>query len=193
MINSCSLREQLFVYVSPSITLFPTTYALVFGTRHGIPQFVDDTHKLYKDGYFKRLIISGGITDGGRCSEAGMMSRQLAERGIPKSVMILEGRARNTEENVRFSRAEVEDPNIREILLIGKMSSARRYIMTVRKQWPEIKHICCHRVNYFGCEEQFWWKNREFRQRVIGECRKIRSYLEKGHIAEIEVVNGVVI
>jgi len=193
MISGCSIRERLFLYVSPYIKLFPTTYALVFGTRHGVSQFADDIHKLYREGYFRKLIISGGTTVGSSCSEAGVMSQELMLRGMPKAIMVLEGKAKNTEENVKFSRAEVKDPDIREIMLIGKMSSARRYIMTVRRQWPEIKHICCHRVNYFGCEEQFWWKNREFRQRVIGECRKIRSYLEKGHIAEIEIVDGVVI
>jgi len=65
-------------------------------------------------------------------------------------------------------------------------------VMTVRKQWPEIRRICCYGVNYFSCTEEYWWKDREFRNRVICECRKIRSYIEKQFISDISIVDGVV-
>ena len=41
----------------------------------------------------------------------------------------------------------VKDLGIKEVLLIGKISSKRRYVMTVKKSWPEIKGVCCHGVN----------------------------------------------
>jgi hypothetical protein len=105
----------------------------------------------------------------------------------------VEDQATNTGENVAFSRAIVKDIGITELFLIGKISSKRRYIMTVKKQCPEISKICCHGVNYFPCDEVHWWKDEEFRRRVISECKKLRSYIEKGFIAEISIVDGTVI
>jgi hypothetical protein len=59
----------------------------------------------------------------------------------------------NTGENVIFAREKLKGLSIEEILLIGKISSKRRYVMTVRKQWPEIRKICCLGVSYFSCGE----------------------------------------
>jgi len=191
--NRYAKREQIISYVSPYVALFPTRYALEFGTRHGTSAFTDDILSLYHRGYFTNLIISGGITQQSAPSEAWTICQALVARGIPGDSIVLEDKATNTGENVAFSRARLKDLGITEMLLIGKISSKRRYIMTVRKQWPEIGRICCHGVNYFPCDEEHWWKNEEFRKRVISECRKIRSYVEKGFISEISIVDGSVI
>jgi uncharacterized SAM-binding protein YcdF (DUF218 family) len=169
-------RTHIISYVSPHISLFPTTYALAFGTRHGVTEFADDILNLYHQAYFENLIISGGVTQGSIHSEASVMFQALVKRGIREEFLILEDRATNTGQNVTFVREQVKDLGIKELLLIGKISSKRRYVMTVRKQWPEIRRICCHGVNYFSCAEECWWKDRDFRNRVFSECRKIRSY-----------------
>jgi uncharacterized SAM-binding protein YcdF (DUF218 family) len=191
--NKYEKRKQIISYISPRVVLFPTTYALVFGTRHGVSDFVDDIVSLYDHGYFKSLIISGGVTRQGTVSEASTIFHALVKRGIPERSIIVEDKARNTGENVLFSRAMAKDLQITEILLIGKISSKRRYIMTVRKQWPEIRKICCHGVNYFSCDVEHWWKDTEFRTRVISECRKLCSYIERGFISDISIVDGVVV
>ena len=179
-------------YVSPPVSLFPTTYALVFGTRHGIREFAEDIQSLYVQGYFKNLIISGGATDGQPLTEARVIAQELMGRGIPENLLVLEHKATNTGQNVAFTREQVAALGITELLLIGKISSKRRYMMTIRKQWPEIRKLCCHGVNYFSCPAQRWWKDGEFRRRVISEHRKIASYIDKGFISEISISNGVV-
>jgi uncharacterized SAM-binding protein YcdF (DUF218 family) len=193
LMSKYAKREQIISYVSPHVVLFPTKYALVFGTRHGVSEFVEDILSLYGQGYFKSLIISGGITRQDTLSEAGTIFQALVKRGVPEDSIVLEDKATNTGENVLFSRAKVRDLGITEILLIGKICSKRRYIMTVRKQWPEIQRICCHGVNYFPRDVAQWWKDEEFRKRVISECRKLRSYIEKGFIADVSIVGGVVV
>jgi uncharacterized SAM-binding protein YcdF (DUF218 family) len=190
--NKYAKRQRIISYVAPYVALFPTTYALVFGTRHGMSAFADDILSLYSGGYFRNLIISGGITHEGTLSEARTLFQELGARGIPEDIITLEETATNTSENVIFSRAQVQALNIKEIFLIGKISSKRRYIMTVKKRWPEIRRICCHGVNYFRSKEEHWWRDEEFRRRVLSECRKIRSYIEKGLISEVSIVNGVV-
>lgn len=186
-------RRRIIEYVAPSVFLFPARFAFVFGTRHGVPVFVTEILSLYHKGYFEKLIVSGGVTAPGTQPEAAMISEALVERGFPESAMILEDKAVNTGENVVFSREKVKDKNVKELLLIGKISSKRRYIMTVRRQWSEVQEICCHGVNYFSAPEAQWWKDREFRLRVISEYKKIPIYLEQGFISEVSIDNGVVL
>lgn len=174
------------------MSLFPTKFALVFGTRHGVPHFAEEILSLQRRGYFRNLIISGGLTGDSRESEASILYQTLLARGVPKDVMLLEDEAINTAQNVTFTREKVKDIDIKDLLLIGKISSKRRYIMTVRKQWPEIRKICCHGVNYFSCPVDQWWKDREFRTRVISEYRKIPLYIERGYISDVSITNGVV-
>jgi DUF218 domain len=188
-----SIRERIFSYVSPHTALFQSRYALVFGTRHGVSAFADDIVRLYRRSYFDNLIISGGVTPGDTRPEATIMAQELRMRGLPTDIMSLETEATNTGQNVVFGRERMLGVSIPRLLLIGKISSARRYIMTVRKQWPEIAQLCCYRVNYFGCDEQHWWRHREFRTRVITEARKIRTYIALGYISEISIVNDLVL
>ena len=185
-------RQQIIAYVAPHVSLFPTKFALVFGTRHGVRKFAEEILSLYRQGYFEKVIISGGVIDQSRRSEASILSQLLLSHGIEEDMMLIEDKATNTGENVTFTREKVKDLGVKDLLLIGKISSKRRYIMTVRKQWPEIRRICCHGVNYFSCPVDQWWKDREFRARVMSECRKIPFYVEKGFISDVAIVNGIV-
>lgn len=181
-------REQIIAYVAPEVSLFATKFALVFGTRHGVPQFAEQTCALYRQRYFTNLIISGGATSQKYPSEAAVLYKALLSRGIPENTITLEERAMNSGQNVIFTREEMKDFAIEELLLIGKISSKRRYIMTVRQQWPQIARICCHGVNYFSVPTEKWWKDREFRMRVLSECRKIPIYVKNGLISEVSIV-----
>jgi uncharacterized SAM-binding protein YcdF (DUF218 family) len=185
-------RQQIIEYVAPDVSFFKAKFALVFGTRHGVPRFAEEILALYGQGYFTNLIVSGGPTGRRVEPEAVVLSRLLLSYGIPGEALVIEDQAMNTGENVIFSREKVRHEDIFELFLIGKISSKRRYIMTVRKQWPEVKRICCHGVNYFSMATQEWWKDQEFRTRAINEYRKIPRYLEKGFISEVSIINGVV-
>lgn len=107
------------------------------------------------------MIISGGVIGQSEDSEASVLRRALISRGIPEHVILVEDRAVNTGQNVILTRKKVKDVGVKDLLLIGKISSKRRYIMTVRKQWPEIRRICCHGVNYFSVPVDQWWKDLE--------------------------------
>lgn len=99
----------------------------------------------------------------------------------------------NTGQNVVFTREILKDYAVEELLLIGKISSKRRYIMTVRKQWPEISRICCHGVNYFSVLTNQWWRDREFGHRVLSEYRKVSDYIQRGFISEVRIIDGIVL
>jgi hypothetical protein len=186
------IRDEIISYVAPYTRLSPSNYALVFGTRHGVDEFVGDIRKLYRRGYFEHLIISGGATGGGEDTEAAVIQNALIEQGFDARKIIIEDKARNTGENVIFTKELMRDIKISELLLIGKICSKRRYMMTVKKQWPGIKNIICHGVNYFACDARQWWRDKNFRTRVINEARKIPTYAARQFITEIEIVDGIV-
>lgn len=141
--------------------------------------------RLFAEGYFEAVVVSGGRTSGSSIPEAVEIAAALVQTGLPRGRILLEPLARNTGENVFFSRKLL--PSARNLLLLGKIYAKRRYAMTVRRQWPEIQELCCHGLNYFAVPRNRWWCDSGLRSRVIAECRKIPAYLDRGYLQEIEV------
>jgi uncharacterized SAM-binding protein YcdF (DUF218 family) len=176
-------------YVMPSFPPSPSDLGFLFGTRHGVPEFCDAAVRLWRDGMFRRLLVSGGRTGDLPFAEADVIADHLVGLGIPESALILETAATNTGENVRFGRARVAEvmdvASIGSVVVIGKACSARRYLMTLRRHWPGLRMSVCP-VNYFGVPLDRWHEHDEFRARVLGEFAKIPHYLAEGFLAEIE-------
>ncbi|MNT68998.1 hypothetical protein D3C72_2072740 [compost metagenome] len=83
-------------------------------------------------------------------SEASEIAQLLISAGLSKTRIILEESSQNAGENVRYTRDIVKNRGIRELLLIGKLYAKRRYVMTIKKQWPEIERVSCFAVSFFG-------------------------------------------
>lgn len=176
-------------YMMPVFPPQPSDLGFLFGTRHGVPEFCEAAHTMWKAGIFQRLLVSGGNTRGQPRSEADVIGEQLVALGMPASSLILETAATNTGENVRFGRALVAEhmdlASIRSVLVIGKVCSTRRYLMTLQRHWPGLRMSVCP-VNYFGVPTERWHEDDEFRTRVLGEFGKIPGYLDQGFLHEIE-------
>jgi uncharacterized SAM-binding protein YcdF (DUF218 family) len=175
-------------YMMPAFPASPSDLGFLFGTRHGVPQFCEAAYALWSEGMFRRLLVSGGRTRGLSRSEAEVIGERLVQLGMPESVLLLEHAATNTGENVRFGLAKVAqtmDPaTIRSVLVIGKVCSTRRYLMTLQRHWPGWRMSVCP-VNYFGVPAERWHEHEEFRARVIGEFEKIPRYLQEGFLHEV--------
>lgn len=176
-------------YVMPEIPAVRSDLALIFGTRHGVEAFCATVATLWHSQMFLRAIISGGQTRGLPTAEAHVIAGRLREFGVPESALLVEPAAMNTGENVRFARvlAESQLPSEerRSILAVGKVCSARRYLMTLRRHWPE-PTISARWVNYFSVEISNWYQDPEFSARVLGEYRKIPGYIDCGFLRELE-------
>ncbi|MCS0660734.1 YdcF family protein [Massilia terrae] len=124
-------------YVMPSFPARASDLGFLFGTRHGVPEFCAAAHRLWLDGMFTRLLVSGGRTRSSSLAEADVIAERLVGLGIPDSVLILETEATNTGENVQFGRARVAEvmdaAAIRSVVVIGKICSTRRYLMTLQR------------------------------------------------------------
>lgn len=180
--------ESIARYVMPSFPVCASDLGFLFGTRHGVPEFCEAAHELWRNGMFNRLLVSGGRTGSMPLAEAEVIAEQLVALGVPENVLILETEAMNTGENVRFGRekvAEVMDLSvIRSVVVIGKICSTRRYLMTLQRHWPGLSLSVCQ-INYFGIPAERWYEHEEFHARVLGEFNKIPRYLAEGFLEEI--------
>lgn len=102
---------------------------------------------LYHRGFGRRLVCTGGIahqndllaTSWDR-SEAEMFACAAERRGVPRENILMETRATNTAENIRFARAVVEEAGLRprNIVLAVKPFMQRRTWATMAVEWPEM-------------------------------------------------------
>jgi DUF218 domain len=158
----------------------------VFGTREGVPQFVEAILDLWRRRLFATAIVSGGVTPGSALSECAVIKAALVARGVPDTALLEEHEATNTGENVLFSLPVIERAVglacVRSVICLGKICTSRRYPMTLHRHWPEV-HKMLLAVNYFETPVSSWHRDPAFRARVLSEDGKIRPYLERGFIA----------
>ena len=75
----------------------------MFGTREDVDERVDEACRLWREGYFRWAIVSGGVTPGSDLSECEIIAGAMVARGVPADIILREDRAMNTGENVIFS------------------------------------------------------------------------------------------
>jgi uncharacterized SAM-binding protein YcdF (DUF218 family) len=75
--------------------------------------------------------------------EAVHYRERALELGVPGADVLVEPNARNTGENIRFSRAALEEAgaDVSSVLLISKPYEERRAYATARKLWPEVEFV----------------------------------------------------
>ncbi|HET6359180.1 YdcF family protein [Streptomyces sp.] len=75
--------------------------------------------------------------------EAVHYRERALELGVPDAAVLVEPHARNTGENVRLSRAVLEEAGVAvsSVLLISKPYEERRAYATARKLWPEVEIV----------------------------------------------------
>lgn len=177
-------------YVMPPVSEGRADLGLLFGTRHGVDEFCVAAYALWQRGMFPKLLVSGGATGAQAETEAEVIAGRLVRLGMPPEALVLEKAATNTGENVIFSRWLAEErfgqDGVKSLLVIGKVCSMRRYLMTLERHWPQPRRFACA-VNYFGVERDRWHEHDEFRRRVLAEFTKIPQYLKQGFLREVDL------
>lgn len=167
--------------------LKPADLLFLFGTREGVAERVEEALKLWRGGFFRWAIVSGGITPGSHLSECEIIKAAMVERGVPAAIILEEHRAMNTGENVIFSLPIIDAAlgleNIKSVICLGNRWTARRYPMTLQRHWPEVEKMLVT-VDSFATPQALWHTDPEFRRRVLHEWDKIEPYKAKGFIAE---------
>nr|WP_203612135.1 YdcF family protein [Streptomyces cyaneofuscatus] len=126
-------------------TLRPCSVAIGLGSHDlGV---ADTSVDLYKRGMVPLLLFTGATSPTTRKrmprGEAVHYRERALELGVPSAAVLVEPRARNTGENIRFSRAVLEEEGVEatSVLLISKPYEERRAYATARKLWPEVEIV----------------------------------------------------
>ncbi|PDT86595.1 hypothetical protein CO669_29425 [Bradyrhizobium sp. Y36] len=167
--------------------LVPADLLFVFGTREDEMLRAETAARLWRGGYFRWAIVSGGVTPGSEQSECALIKAAMVDAGIPAELVLEEHRAMNTGENVMFSLPIIDAAlglaNIRSVICLGNTWTARRYPMTLHRHWPEVAKMLLT-VDSFATPRALWHTDAEFRRRMLHEWDKIEPYKARGFIAE---------
>jgi uncharacterized SAM-binding protein YcdF (DUF218 family) len=102
------------------------------GYQERVKQAVD----LYHQGHAANLVFSSGFSFVFR--EAELMRDLAVSLGVPTEAVILETKAANTHENVRFVSRILEDQDWNEALLVSSPYHMRRAVLVWRRAAPDI-------------------------------------------------------
>jgi uncharacterized SAM-binding protein YcdF (DUF218 family) len=188
-LNSKNLLNRIGRYVMIKTPVEVADLAFVFGTRDGVEEFAGEIDRYWKRGFFPWIVIAGGSTQGNPNPESDVLFNKLVELGVSENCIICERNSTNTGENVQFSlpliKQHIAFDRIRSIIAVGKISSSRRYLMTLERYWPGPKKMILP-INHFGVPEKRWFEDNEFQARVMEEWNKIPRYLALGFLKEID-------
>ena len=167
--------------------LKPADLLFLFGTREDVAERVEEAFRLWREGFFRWAIVSGGVTPGSDVSECEIIKAAMVARGMPAEKILEERRAMNTGENVIFSLPVIDAAlglnNIRRVICLGNTWTARRYPMTLHRHWPEVEKMLVM-VDSLKTPRALWHTDGEFSRRMLNEWDKIEPYKAKGFIAE---------
>ncbi|MBI3196742.1 MAG: YdcF family protein [Rhodospirillales bacterium] len=170
-----------------STPLRPADLLFVFGTRRGVGETVEAALDLWRRGFFRHAIVSGGMMPGDVRTECEVIKQTMVAGGVPAALILEEHRATNTGENVILSLpvidASLGRKNVRSVICLGKICTARRYPMTLHRHWPEVEKMLVT-INPYGAPVERWHDDPVFRERVLLEWRKIEPYKARGYIAD---------
>jgi len=103
---------------------------------------------LYHRGMFPLIVFTGATspTTAARFprGEAVHFREHALALGVPDEAILVEPRARNTGENIAFSRTLLRERGItpESVMLVSKPYAERRAYATCRRQWPEVEVVC---------------------------------------------------
>jgi uncharacterized SAM-binding protein YcdF (DUF218 family) len=167
--------------------LRPADLLFVFGQRRGEKEIIATAIDLWQRGFYRHAIVSGGPTQSNPRTECSIIKDGMVAGGVPAELILEERRATNTGENVMFSLpiidAALGRQNIRSVICLGKVCTARRYPMTLQRHWPEVDKMLMT-VNPYGVPVERWHTDALFRERVLAEWHKIAPYKAQGFIAD---------
>lgn len=139
----------------------------------GYQERVEYAVELYKEGYSKYIIFSSGYA---YVFEEAMVMKALAvSLGVPEEAIILENKAGNTYENVKYTKEILAERGWDEVLLVSSPYHMRRVSLVVRKIAKEIKvaYTPIPRSSFYVHRTSNIYKGGSWRQIKPGQIRGI--------------------
>jgi len=184
------LAKVIWEYMLMHHILQPSDAIFILGSED--LRVADRAAELYHQEYAPYVICSGlgGVATVFDDPEAVAFGRRVKELGVPEDRIILEPKATNTGENVRFVKELVQELslNLESFILVQKPYMERRSYATFRKQWPEARCLVTSPKQTY---EEFMGNDETFKTRhiqsMVGDLQRIKMYPQKGFQIEQEI------
>ncbi len=137
--------------------------------------------KLYKEGYARRLLMSGG-TLAWNLSYAEWMKKQALAAGVPASAILLQDRSKSTIDDAKFSLPIVESNHFRTVIVVTSPYHTRRAAAVFKKLYGRRGiRVIVRPAETSDFNPHDWWRRHEDTQYVVWEYVARVMYLLKGY------------
>lgn len=145
--------------------------------------------ELYRKGYAKWLIPSGGVSvkrdswpgvrskadiyNGDYQSDCDFLTDVFIKNGVPSDVIVGEDKSGHTRDNAFLSRMVVYEKGIeiKTAIIVCKAFHARRCLMLYQMAFPDTTFFVCP-VVCMGITKDNWYKSEQGINRVLGELAR---------------------
>jgi uncharacterized SAM-binding protein YcdF (DUF218 family) len=141
---------------------------------------------LFHQGMFPYIVFTGAnsptTVDRFPRGEAVHYREYAIENGVPPESVLIETRATNTEENIKFTREILADHEIqaRSVIIMSRPYQQRRAFATCKKLWPEVEVLCASRpLSLDDYVVSIGDVNRVINM-LVGDTQRIEVYAERG-------------
>ncbi|MEU9634437.1 YdcF family protein [Streptomyces tendae] len=157
----------------------------------------DVTAALYRDGMAPVVVFTGATSRTTRermpRGEAEHYRERALELGVPADAILVEPNARNTGENIRFSRTLLaqQDIGVSSALLVSKPYEERRAYATARKLWPDVEWVCASAPMCFSEYVAAIGDERLVIDMLVGAQQRLMIYPDQGFMVRQEIPTDV--
>ncbi|OEJ52011.1 YdcF family protein [Streptomyces agglomeratus] len=157
----------------------------------------DVTAELYRQGMAPLVVFTGATSRTTRermpRGEAEHYRERAIELGVPSDAILVEPQARNTGENIRLSRALLEEQGVpvSSVLLVSKPYEERRAYATARKLWPDVEFVSASAPMTLGDYADSIGDVRFVVDMLVGALQRLLIYPAQGFMISQEVPQDV--
>ena len=174
-----------FIFVSDE----PEQADAIFLPGGSFPEPPEYASELYRQGYAKWLIPSGGVSvkrdkwpgvrrkaelySGDYQSDCEFFTDVLLKNGVPAAAIIREDKSGHTRDNAFLSRKAVDERGIdvKTALIVCKAFHARRCLMLYQMAFPDVDIKVCP-VHCYNITKENWYESEAGIDRVLGELAR---------------------
>lgn len=174
-----------FIFVSDE----PQNADAIFLPGGSNPEQPEYAAELYRKGYSKWLIPSGGISvkadkwhgvrskadiyNGDYHSDCEFFTDVLIKNGVPTNAIIGEDKSRHTRDNAFFSRKVIDESGIeiKTAMIVCKAFHARRCLMLYQMAFPNVSFFVSP-VHCYNITKDNWYTTEKGVDRVLGELAR---------------------
>ncbi|MBQ0962931.1 YdcF family protein [Streptomyces sp. RK23] len=155
------------------------------------------TAALYRDGMAPVVVFTGATSRTTRermpRGEAEHYRERALELGVPADAILVEPKARNTGENIRFSRALLAQQGVAvsSALLVSKPYEERRAYATACKLWPGVEWVCASALMSFSEYVAAIGDERLVIDMLVGAQQRLMVYPNQGFMIRQEIPTDV--